>query len=65
MTEAVVGYRVELVCKKCDQGFIAEWDFGDNVTCSNCGTVWETDYDTDYYDNISGPWITTEAGAGR
>ena len=57
--------QVELSCKTDNcSGVISEWNF-DNVTCSLCGTEWETDYDTNFDDDIVGPWITGKADATK
>jgi len=54
--------QVELDCgdPDCD-GEITDWVFGDDVTCPTCGKVWATDYETNYDDDIQGPWITGAA----
>lgn len=52
-------YRVGFFCKKCEDQFECDWTFGADVTCAHCGTVWETDWDTNSDDDISGPWLTT------
>ena len=44
-------------CPKDGTTWEQEWDFGGEVTCPECGTVYATDYDVDYDDNISGPWV--------
>ncbi len=54
-------YTVEFECKKCGEVFAADWDFGDEIICPHCKITWETDYDTDWDDNVSGPWLTVEA----
>ena len=51
---------VELTSLKCDKDFETKWSFGKDVTCPHCKTTWETDWDTDADDNVSGPWITHE-----
>ena len=43
-------------CDQCDKEFTCEWGFGDDVKCSNCGTIWETDYD-ESVDSVLGPWL--------
>ncbi len=50
----------EFTCPQRGQWFEAEWSFGEDVTCPHCGTEWETDYDVDIEDNVSGPWISAE-----
>ena len=37
--------------------FEAKWSFGDRVTCPKCKSKFETDYETNYDDDIQGPWI--------
>ena len=48
-------------CDACDKGFTVEdywWGkIGANVTCTNCGVVYETDWDYMDYDTV-GAWLT-------
>ncbi|KKN40353.1 hypothetical protein LCGC14_0734050 [marine sediment metagenome] len=48
---------VDLTCPDCDKGFETEWLMGDTVTCPLCKTEYETDWDTNFDDDIQGPWI--------
>lgn len=50
----------DFTCKKCNEDFKSEWNFGDEVTCPHCKTKFETDYEEDCDMNISGPWLTKE-----
>lgn len=49
---------VELSCPKCEAD-ITEWSF-DDVQCPQCLAIYETDYETNYDDDIQGPWIVRE-----
>lgn len=50
-------YTYSFECMKCDKDFTAEWNFGDDVTCTHCNIRFETDYDTNEDDDINGPWL--------
>ena len=52
---------VELTCPDCDAE-ITEWSF-DDVECPDCHAIWETDYETNYDDDIQGPWIVRKRAA--
>lgn len=53
-------WTVEFECKKCGDDFEENWTFGDEVKCPQCGTWWETDFETNYDDDIFGPWLDRE-----
>ena len=40
----------------CDDYVEMEWSWDSEVECPQCGTVLAVDYDTDYDDNVYGPW---------
>lgn len=54
----IMTYKVEFYCKACGEEFEADWLFGDNVQCPHCGATFETDYETNFDDDILGPWLT-------
>lgn len=54
---------VELECPNC-KATITKWSF-DDVECSQCHRVYETDYETNYDDDIQGPWITKEVATNE
>lgn len=47
-------------CPKDGREWQEEWTFGGEVTCPECSTVYETEYEVDYDDNVSGPWLGAE-----
>lgn len=55
-----MAFECDFECKKCDKEFTVDWDYGDEVTCPHCGTVWETDYEENWDFNMSGPWLGNE-----
>lgn len=50
-------------CPNCGLEFDAPWTFGANVTCPHCREDWETDYEIDSEESVSGPWITGPAAS--
>lgn len=52
-------WSVDFVCLACRKEFTAKygaWESPD-VTCPHCGTSFETDYDINYDEDVSGPWL--------
>lgn len=48
-------------CKRCEREWEdREYSFGEAVTCPECKTVWQTDYD-EGEDGLIGPWLTQPA----
>ena len=64
-------YNVTLHCPHCDKDFETKWVFGDDVQCTHCHHIWETDAvvpeaTANGYSNVTqkilGPWIVRPAG---
>jgi DNA-directed RNA polymerase subunit RPC12/RpoP len=56
--------ETEFICRKCGEEFKAEWElYSDGpVSCSQCGTMFEVDFDEDQNDTLCGPWLGQEVG---
>lgn len=56
-------------CGECEKDFETDCPYGSNVTCPNCGTIWETDYD-ESWDPATGEesqyaWLARKAPLGE
>ena len=55
--EVDMSNKTEFECLECGKSFEAPWDFGDDVECGHCHATFETDYEVDADENVSGPWL--------
>lgn len=48
---------VTFTCLECKKEFDCLWTFDDDVSCPECYTAFDTDYDLDIYEELTGPWL--------